>query len=687
MSRLIALAIVPFVLISQGCNECKSNEKTICRHGVTYWVDSCGNEESMAGYCVCGCNADFTGCMMPCDCVPSCFGKECGPNGCGGVCEPGCGTGERCNDNGQCEPCEPDCVNRECGDDGCGGFCGVCNGDTEYCSTDGECTNDCEGRECGPSPVLDVSCGRCSENPTDYCATNGQCEDDCADRECGLSPNVGHNCGTCPGATDYCADGICIDDCDGRVCGPSANEGFNCGTCTGDTEYCTLSGNCEDDCASMECGFSPNQGFLCGECAGQNDYCNALGQCEDDCAGRVCGPSPHEGHDCGTCPGLTDYCTENGQCVDDCAGRVCGRSPTSVFDCGTCPGETDFCSADGQCVDDCAGRECGVSPNAGYSCGSCLGDTSYCAQEFTCVDDCAGRVCGQSPVMNYDCGQCTGATEYCSAGGQCIEDCQDIECGYSPEMNFLCGVCEDSQICVHQQCTNLWVYIPGGVYTMGSDEYFGPPHSVTIQPFELTKTEITLGKYQECIDAGVCSDLTSHHPLCNHFSVDNWEYPVNCPYGYQANDFCTWIGGRLPSEAEWEYAARNNGVDPNPWGNEPTSCEYAVIGEASGENGCGTGATWPVCMKPEGNTVHGLCDMSGNVSEMMQDHWSNTYDGAPDDGSAWEHSDGATRVQRGAHFEYGSGDNTSILSSRDYYSYNYPDNFRLGFRCARDVSE
>lgn len=187
----------------------------------------------------------------------------------------------------------------------------------------------CESKECGPE------CGACP-GETDYCTEDGRCVDDCLGRECGPSPNVEISCGTCPGQTEYCTQtGECVDDCSGRICGSSPTMGYGCGTCPGSTEYCTGAGACADDCAGRSCGASPLHGFDCGTCPGSTDYCTPEGACVDDCAGRVCGLSPNAGLDCGSCAGSTEYCNGDGHCVDDCAGLECGLSPNQGFDCGT----------------------------------------------------------------------------------------------------------------------------------------------------------------------------------------------------------------------------------------------------------------------------------------------------------------------------------------------------------------
>jgi formylglycine-generating enzyme required for sulfatase activity len=118
-----------------------------------------------------------------------------------------------------------------------------------------------------------------------------------------------------------------------------------------------------------------------------------------------------------------------------------------------------------------------------------------------------------------------------------------------------------------------------------------------------------------------------------NWAVPGYEgHPMNWITWDDASRFCTWAGGRLPSEAEWEYAARGGGQRTTyPWDNEPATCEYAVMDD--GEVGCGSGETSPVCSKIAGNTTQGLCDMAGNVMEWVQDKIHADYAGAPSDGS------------------------------------------------------
>ena len=306
------------------------------------------------------------------------------------------------------------------------------------------------------------------------------------------------------------------------------------------------------------------------------------------------------------------------------------------------------------CTPACGDRVCGPDPVCGESCGSCSSpNTCNSEGQCECIKDCSGRVCGPDPVCGESCGSCTGST-YCDDDGTCI-----------PSDRI------------------KWVRIAGGTFEMGSndgDSDERPVHSVTVPTFEMSKTAVTVGQYKACVDAGGCT-APNTGTYCNWDKSDRGSHPINCVDWNQAQDFASWVGGRLPSEAEWEYAARSGGRDwKYPWGDEEATCERAVMYDGRGD-GCGRGSTWPVCSKPNGNTTQGLCDMAGNVWEWVQDWWHNSYDGAPTDGSAWETPTGSFRVDRGGSWFFLARDvraanrNNGSPGSRNVY---------VGFRLARD---
>jgi formylglycine-generating enzyme required for sulfatase activity len=207
-----------------------------------------------------------------------------------------------------------------------------------------------------------------------------------------------------------------------------------------------------------------------------------------------------------------------------------------------------------------------------------------------------------------------------------------------------------------------------------------PVHLVTVPPFEILRTEVTVAQYGECVTAGACTEPGTGDSA--NWSDPGYEdHPVNYVSWHQAVEFCIWAGGRLPSEAEWEYAARSGGQERTyPWGDAPPTCSDAVMNE--GGDGCGTGRTMSVCSKQTGNTAQGLCDMAGNTWEWVQDWYHESYTGAPNDGSAWEVPAGTHRVLHGGSFGgYASGLRATVRS----IGLPFGQNVYVSFRCAQDA--
>ncbi|MDD5309318.1 MAG: SUMF1/EgtB/PvdO family nonheme iron enzyme [Deltaproteobacteria bacterium] len=245
----------------------------------------------------------------------------------------------------------------------------------------------------------------------------------------------------------------------------------------------------------------------------------------------------------------------------------------------------------------------------------------------------------------------------------------------------------------HPPDTDLvtWVTLQGGSFKQGSsqgeqinyDET--PAHQVSLKGFEIMKNEVTVAQYRACVVSNVCTEPDKGEG-CNWGVAGRAEHPINCVDEYQAEKFCAWVDGRLPSESEWEYAARSGGKEPkiHPWGEDKPTCERAVMTDEKGVDGCGLNHTWPVCSKPLGNTEQGLCDMGGNVDEWMPDWYRWSYNGAPTDGSVWDDpTDADSKVIRGGEFSAPVND---VTTRGRYYWVPFARPPIIGFRCARPLS-
>lgn len=229
---------------------------------------------------------------------------------------------------------------------------------------------------------------------------------------------------------------------------------------------------------------------------------------------------------------------------------------------------------------------------------------------------------------------------------------------------------------VEPSTTVEWVSISGGKFTMGTTSGQGfedakPVHEVAIKTFKMSKTDVTVAQYSECVIKGGCTEPATGG-YCNWGKAGRGNHPVNCVDWNQAKQYAKFKGARLPSEAEWEYAATSGGRNQKyPWGNDEPTSELVVFNANS---------TMPVCSKPKGNTAQGLCDMSGNVWQWVQDTYQNSYAGAPVDGSAVEVA-GFYRVLRGGSFDL-TGARYLRADFRDYFEPGYRY-FDLGFRLAK----
>jgi formylglycine-generating enzyme required for sulfatase activity len=211
-----------------------------------------------------------------------------------------------------------------------------------------------------------------------------------------------------------------------------------------------------------------------------------------------------------------------------------------------------------------------------------------------------------------------------------------------------------------EQCPSM-VRLPGGQFEMGSlaDASERPPHRVQLAGFALGKYEVTQGEWKACVAAGACSEKA-------RVGAANDRLPMMDVSWDDATKYAQWLRGvtgkpyRLPSEAEWEYAARAGVATPYPWGKE--------VGVARA-NCRGCGGTYdtklPAAVGSFPPNAWGLHDMQGGVAEWTEDCWHKSYEGAPTNGSAWQGPRCAERVLRGGSWKNPPGDLT--VSSRNFY--------------------
>ncbi|MEM9461456.1 MAG: formylglycine-generating enzyme family protein [Myxococcota bacterium] len=233
------------------------------------------------------------------------------------------------------------------------------------------------------------------------------------------------------------------------------------------------------------------------------------------------------------------------------------------------------------------------------------------------------------------------------------------------------------------------VLVPGGLFEMGSTVYSDeqPTRQVYVDGFWIDRTEVTVSDYEECEAVGVCS-MPGMGGGCNWMVAGREDHPINCVTWYDADAYCSWAGGatkRLPTEAEWEKAARGTDARVYPWGDEPEpSCSDVVMYEgAAGGLGCGMDSTMEVGSNPMGASPYGAHDMAGNVWEWVADWYTSSYDPLELDNPTGP-ATGTERVLRGGSWNF---DNPNYFRAAHRSNY-FPgvSVSGLGFRCLRTLS-
>jgi formylglycine-generating enzyme required for sulfatase activity len=615
-----------------------------------------------------------------------CAGGECGDGTCGAGesavnCPADCGASAVCGD-GACNSgetlasCPQDCkASSVCGNAKCeSGETKVnCSKDCE-CDGDGDCaavvdtcnTGVCASGKC----VKKAKVGGCDDG--DPCTAN----DTCAGGAC-----VG-TAKDCSGLNDVCVVGVCQG---GACVGKPANNGGKCedgnlctlgdvcgsgGCLAGTLKLCNDADLCTDDSCSPVAGvcvFVP--------IAGCNGNCVVAGNCDDSnpctddsCVGGKCksvgntagcsdGDACTAGDVCknGTCmAGAAKGCDDGKPCTADscsaatgaCAsevkvGAVCddGDACTAGDSCGPlgCVGAALKCDDGNSCTSDgCSGGACtktsladGAACSDGKACttescksGSCQAVPVVCGANASCVAP-GGCVCGAGFV---------GDGKVCTAAGLNAVGCgaDGLACGGGK------GACSSGHCFWTDAKGYKWTLVPAGVFWMGCPKTgMGcaaadtPQHQVYVSAYWVGVYEVSVANYKACSDVGGsgCTLPVVEAAYANWTGKE--QHPVNWVKWGQSQNYCKWLGGDLPTEAQWEKAARggcelyaSNECQTSeplyPWGNSAPVCGQNSVYNA--KFGCGIDSTYPVGTgSAQGTSPYGTYDMAGNVAEFTLD--------------------------------------------------------------------
>ncbi|HIA03605.1 MAG TPA: hypothetical protein EYN66_17145 [Myxococcales bacterium] len=311
-----------------------------------------------------------------------------------------------------------------------------------------------------------------------------------------------------------------------------------------------------------------------------------------------------------------------------------------------------------------------------------------------------------------DCCELTGVgwrlleIEKGSSVTQVAEGCAAPKCG-DGIVNASGEACDDGNLSSDDGCSaackeETMVFIPSGLSWQGCKSELDascvasamPAHEIYLTAYYMDRREVTVSQYGSCVAAGICNGNLSNDGLCNFGKAGREQHPINCVPWQSASIYCAWSGKVLPTEAQWERAARGgcelyssqecSSVFPKyPWGDESVSCNLAAV------SGCGETlqGTQVVGGYPAGASAYGLYDMSGNVAEWTRDWYSPFYYGEAADINPQGPASGTSRSVRGSSYIANVFGSSTLLAL--WFREAVPPNQakgHVGFRCVKPAN-
>lgn len=234
----------------------------------------------------------------------------------------------------------------------------------------------------------------------------------------------------------------------------------------------------------------------------------------------------------------------------------------------------------------------------------------------------------------------------------------------------------------------VMVYVPEGIFTMGTDygySYEQPAHKVFLDSFWIDKTEVSNSQYANCVSAGYCG-----MPLWNggynpryYSESKNADFPIVRVDWNDANSYCEWGGRRLPTEAEWEKAARGTDGRLYPWGEESPSCDFANIPNCGFKFSGNIFDLSSVYNYADSASPYGALNMIGNAWEWVADWYDETYYSDSPNSNPKGPSSGLFKLIRGGSIDQSASAVNRTWAGPDSYSSAV---YMSGFRCAKDVT-